>query len=392
MTTYQPLSEVRETLKVKWYRTKIDHNKLKELSMRNDAQAWFQAGGHLAFYLLTASLVFYFWSQQLWGAFLIALFFHGTVATFFGGVAPHELGHGSVFQTKWLNSFFLYLFSLLSWWDPFDYASSHTYHHRYTLHPEGDRENLLPLEPSLRSTFMLQLFTVNLLTQRGRVFGKGGLLSTIWLTTLAAFGRVGDLDVPINEWIQSLHDDQPDEYRKSIWWSRLLLVFHGAVTVISLLTGYWVFILIIPVAPFIGNWLGYFVGLPQHCGLMENIPDFRKSVRSMELTPIAEFLYWRMNWHTEHHMYAGVPCYNLKKLHKEIAWDMPQPRTLRGAWREMRDIWQRQKVDPTYTFDTPLPPTAKQGYAAGAQPVDMVADELEASIGDIAPKGLVQTP
>lgn len=392
MSTYQPLSEVRETLKVKWYRTKIDHNKLKELSMRSDTQAWFQAGGHLALYLLTASLVFTFWSQQLWGAFLIALFFHGTVATFFGGVAPHELGHGSVFQTKWLNTFFLYLFSLLSWWDPFDYASSHTYHHRYTLHPEGDRENLLPLEPSLRSTFMLQLFTVNLLTQRGRVFGKGGLLSTIWLTFLAAFGRVGDLDVPINEWIQSLHDDQPDEYRKSIWWSRLLLVFHGAVTVISLLTGYWVFILIIPVAPFIANWLGYFVGLPQHCGLMENIPDFRKSVRSMELTPIAEFLYWRMNWHTEHHMYAGVPCYNLKKLHQEIAWDMPQPRTLRSAWREMREIWQRQKVDPTYTFDTPLPPTAKQGYTAGAQPVDIVADELEASIGDIAPKGLAQTP
>src|SRR4051794_10781761 len=32
MTTYQPLSEVREKLKVKWYRTKIDRNKLKELS------------------------------------------------------------------------------------------------------------------------------------------------------------------------------------------------------------------------------------------------------------------------------------------------------------------------------------------------------------------------
>jgi fatty acid desaturase len=100
MTTYQPLSEVRETLKVKWYRTKIDGNKLKELSTRSDAQGWFQAGGHLALYLLTGCLVFYFWSQHLWAVFLIALFFHGTVATFFGGVAPHELGHGSVFRTK----------------------------------------------------------------------------------------------------------------------------------------------------------------------------------------------------------------------------------------------------------------------------------------------------
>lgn len=379
--TYQPLDEVRKTLKVKWYRSPISHAKLRELSKRSDAQGWLQAGGHLGLYAITGLLVFTFWSQQSWLAFLIALFFHGTVASFFIGVAPHELGHGSVFKTKRLNKIFLYLFSLLSWWDPFDYASSHTYHHRYTLHPEGDRENLLPLEPSLRSTFMLQLFTVNLLTQRGRTFGKGGLISTLWVTILGALGRVGDLDIPINEWIQSLHDDQPEEYRKSIWWSRFLLAFHGGVVVISLITGLWVLPLIITFAPFIANWLSYFVGLPQHCGLMENVPDFRKSVRSMTLVPIVEFLYWRMNWHTEHHMYAGVPCYNLKKLYQEIANDMPEPRTLIGAWREMRDIWQRQKIEPDYVFDTPLPATAQSIRTD-------TPHELEASIGELAPKGL----
>lgn len=379
--TYQPLADVRKSLRVKWYRSPIPHATLRDLSKRSDLQGWIQAGGHLALYAVTGLLVYFFWSQQSWLAFLIALFFHGTVASFFVGVAPHELGHGSVFRTKSLNKLFLYLFSLLSWWDPFDYASSHTYHHRYTLHPEGDRENLLPLEPSLRSTFVLQLFTVNLLTQRGRTFGKGGLLSTIWVTILGAFGIVGSEDIPINEWIKSLHEDQPEEYRKSIWWSRLLLAFHGAVVVLSIATGLWVLPLIITFAPFIANWLAYLVGLPQHCGLMENVPDFRKSVRSMELPWVAEFLYWRMNWHTEHHMYAGVPCYNLKKLYHEIADDMPEPRTLIGAWREMRDIWQRQKVDPDYVFDTPLPPTAQSVRTD-------TPDELEASIGELAPKGL----
>lgn len=379
--TYQPLADVRKSLRVKWYRSPIPHATLRDLSKRSDLQGWIQAGGHLALYAVTGLLVYFFWSQQSWLAFLIALFFHGTVASFFVGVAPHELGHGSVFRTKSLNKLFLYLFSLLSWWDPFDYASSHTYHHRYTLHPEGDRENLLPLEPSLRSTFVLQLFTVNLLTQRGRTFGKGGLLSTIWVTILGAFGIVGSEDIPINEWIKSLHEDQPEEYRKSIWWSRLLLAFHGAVVVLSIVTGLWVLPLIITFAPFIANWLAYLVGLPQHCGLMENVPDFRKSVRSMKLPWVAEFLYWRMNWHTEHHMYAGVPCYNLKKLYHEIADDMPEPRTLIGAWREMRDIWQRQKVDPDYVFDTPLPPTAQSVRTD-------TPDELEASIGELAPKGL----
>lgn len=187
---------------------------------------------------MTGITAFYFWSQQLWIPMLIALWFHGTAASFFVGIAPHDLGHGSVFKTKRLNKLFLYLTSALAWWDPFDYASSHTYHHRFTLHPEGDREPLLPLEPSLAEPFVLQLLTINLLTQRGRTISSGGLLSTIYLTILGAFGCAGALDVPANEWIQTLHDDQPEEHRKSIWWSRLLLVFHGGITVVSLLTGF----------------------------------------------------------------------------------------------------------------------------------------------------------
>lgn len=379
--SYEPLSEVRKNLRVKWYRCPIEFSKLRELSKRSDLQGWFQAGGHLALFALTGTMVYLLWAQQRWLLFILALFAHGTVASFFVGVAPHELGHGTVFQTKWLNKFFLYLFSGLSWWDPFDYASSHTYHHRYTLHPEGDRENLLPLEPTLASTFMLQMFTINLLTQRGRTFGKGGLLSTIAVTFLGAFGIVGDPDTPINEWIIALHQDQPAEHRKSIWWSRILLLVHGSITAVAIATGQWVWILIIPVAPFIANWYAYFVGLTQHCGLREELPDFRKNTRSVKLNPVGSFLYWRMNWHIEHHMFAGVPCYNLKKLHDAVAHDMPAPRSLHEAWHEMRETWKKQQTDPDYYFDTPLPETAKSVR-------EDVPDELEGSIGELAPEGL----
>lgn len=60
------------------------------------------------------------------------------------------------------------------------------------------------------------------------------------------------------------------------------------------------------------------MGATQHCGLTGNIPDFRKSVRTITLNPVAEWLYWHMNWHTEHHMFAGVPCYNLAALHYAV--------------------------------------------------------------------------
>ena len=379
--SYQPLAEVRKNLRVEWYRCPIEHAKLRELSKRSDLQGWFQAGGHLALFVCTGILVYVFWSQQNWLGFAVALFAHGKSGTFFSGVAPHELGHGTVFRTKWLNKFFMYLFSLLSWWDPFDYANSHTYHHRYTMYPEGDRENLLPLEPSLSPTLLLQLFTVNLFSKPGRVFSKGGAISTILVTLKSAFGVVGSSKIPINEWLQALHTDQPHDHRKSTRWSRVLLFFHGSVLVFSIATQLWVLPLIVSFFPFIANWLAYFVGLTQHCGLLDNVPDFRKSTRSITLNPLAEFLYWRMNWHTEHHMYAGVPCYNLKKLYREIAEDLPKPRTLRSAWQEMRETWRRQQTDPNYQFYTPLPSTA------GKISTETV-DELVTSIGELAPEGL----
>ena len=378
---YPPLSDVRKNLRVEWYRCPIDPTRLRELSKRSDFQGWFQTAGHLILFAGTGTLAYMLWSQQIWIGFAAALFAHGTVGSFLSGVAPHELGHGTVFRTKWLNKFFLYLYSLLSWWDPFDYASSHTYHHRYTQYPDGDRENLLPLEPSVGSSFMLQMFTINLLTTPGRVFGKGGALSTIFVTFKSAVGIVGSTDVPSREWMQALHTDQPDQGRKSMWWSRLQLLFHGSVLGISIGTGLWVLPLLLTFFPFIANWGVYFVGMTQHCGLRDNVPDFRKSVRSITINPLAEFLYWRMNWHTEHHMYAGVPCYNLGKLHREIADDMPAPRTLKGAWREMGDTWQRQKTEPSYQFDTPLPATAKSIRTD-------TPDVLESSIGELAPEGL----
>jgi fatty acid desaturase len=380
-TRYEPLADVRKELKVKWIRPKVDLAKLQELSQRKDAQGWFQALGHLGIWVFTGAWVYYFWAYEMWLAFLVALFFHGTVASFFVGTAPHELGHGTVFKTKRLNQVFLYIFSCLGWWDQFDYAASHTYHHRYTLHPEGDRENLLPISPMVGPFFSVQLLTINLLTQPGRTFGKGGLLSTIYHTILGAFGRVGDTEIPHMEWVSALHEDQPDQYKNTIWWDRVLLLFHGSVILASLLSGYWVFAFIISFSPFIANWGSYALGMTQHCGLKENDSDFRKATRSIKVNPLAEFLYWHMNWHTEHHMFAGVPCYNLEKLYKEIADQMPEPRTLAGAWKEMRDTWARQQENPDYFFDTPVPPIAVGKKVR-------TDDALESSIGDLAPRGL----
>jgi len=376
--SYPLLSDIRKSYRVKWYRCPIETATLHRLLKRDDKQGFIQAGGHLCLWLLSSSLVYLCFLNSLWLWIIPALFFHGTIASFFKGTSVHELGHGTVFKTAWLNNLFLYAFSTLSWWDPFDYATSHTFHHRYTLHPKGDRENLLPLSPMVGRTFLLQLFTINLFTQAERTFSKGGFLPTIANTFRGALGKVGTANTATNEWLRALHHDQPKEHKKSVWWSRWLLLFHATVAVLSIITGEWIWILIINCGSFIANLLGYLLGMTQHCGLKENDNDFRKSVRSMHLNPVFEFIYWRMNWHTEHHMFAGVPCYNLKALHNEIRDDMPEPRSLLQAWREMIDTWRKQQTNPEYFYDTPVPTSSSD---------QQKQTEMHASIGELAPKG-----
>ena len=168
-------------------------------------------------------------------------------------------------------------------------------------------------------------------------------------------------------------------------WARLVIAFHAAVILVSVGIGEPIIAVLVSGSPFIANWLRYIVGVPMHCGLRSGVADFRKCVRTITLDPISEFLYWHMNWHLEHHMYAAVPCYHLKRLHRAVARDMPEPRTLVGAWREMRETWRRQQVEPGYAFDTPVPALADGNGGAGADP-------LAASMGGLAPRAIAGTP
>ena len=80
--------------------------------------------------------------------FLALLLLHGTFWAFLLN-GFHELVHKSVFKTKALNLFFLYLFSFLGWYNPVLFWASHQEHHKYTLHPPDDMEVILPVNLSL---------------------------------------------------------------------------------------------------------------------------------------------------------------------------------------------------------------------------------------------------
>jgi fatty acid desaturase len=344
----EPLEQVRRELEVRWYRCPIEPQKLRALTRRSDLQGFFQTLGHVALLCATGLLTVLFFARHLWGGVALSLFAHGTIFSFLAS-ASHELTHGTVFRTKGLNTFFLYALGLVSWFNPHDFKLSHTYHHLFTLHPRGDGEVVLPTTPSLHPLWLLQLFTVNVVGWRNEPYTAPVTAVISGAFRLAFTRRHG------KAWMAAIYADQEAELGRAVRWARVMLVFHGAVIAAAVLTGFWPLALLVTGGIFTANWLRYFLYVPMHTGLKDDVDDFRLCTRTITLDPFTQFIYWRMNWHTEHHMFAAVPCYNLHRLHREVAADMPLPRTLVGAWREIRETWRRQQVDPSYHFVTPLP-------------------------------------
>lgn len=283
----------------------------------------------------------------------------------------HEFSHGTVFRTKWLNWLFLRIWGLLYWFNFHHYKMSHTYHHLYTLHPDGDGEVVLPRNFSLKILSLAQIFTVDFTT----------LFRTLKNAFRIAFtGRFHD------EWSSRIFtSEQAVPLKRAIRWPRILLLFHGTVLVVSAIFGFWVIPITLSVGHYIGRWWIFFIGGTMHAGLRDNVADFRLCTRSIKLDPFSGYLRWNMHYHIEHHMFAAVPCYNLGKLYREVASDMPKRRTLIEAWKEMKETERRQQTDPNYQFDTPLP----EPRGAGGEK-DPAEAQLGAEIGDIRPTGYVE--
>ena len=367
-----PPAEFRKNRRIRWYRCPIDRETLRKLAEPGDARGLLQALGHLAMWATTGGLAWYFFTFEIWWGFCLFLFLHGTVAAFF--TAPHhELCHTTVFRTKRLNELFLRIFAFLGWQNFEIYRFSHTHHHRFTLFVGGDREKVMPEHPSLRPLYLLQLFTVNITGG----YHSRGLIPVLRHFTAIALNR---FDRPFNYWGPELYEGHHEERMKAVRWARLVLLLHAVAIVFFAGIGEPILAVLVSGSIFFAGWLRYFVGVTQHCGLRSGVADFRKCTRTITLDPVTQFLFWHMNWHVEHHMYGAVPCYNLGKLHRVVAHDMPEPRTLIGAWKEMRETWKRQQREPGYEYDTPVP-----APRAGERGDD---DPLAASMGGLAPRAL----
>ncbi|HET6487440.1 MAG TPA: fatty acid desaturase [Spirochaetia bacterium] len=323
---------------IKWYRSPIPKDTLRSLTQRSDAMGFLQAGGYLVVLAGTAvaSFAAYRW-LPLW-AFFLVLFVHGTVWAFLTN-GFHELVHGTVFRSKPLNAIFLRIYSFLGWASPVQFRASHVRHHSSTLHPPWDEEVVLPIRLRVRN-FLLSA-----------IIDPIGLYNTLRLFLRWSVG------IYKGHWELVLFPAEDRAGRRALArWARIVLIGHAIIVAASIASGYWLFAVVISGARFYGGALQWLCNNTQHIGLQDNVPDFRLCCRTVRLNPILQFLYFHMNYHAEHHMYAAVPCYKLGRLRRTIASDLPDASpNLLAAWQEIIGILRRQEKEPGYQHVFKLP-------------------------------------
>lgn len=322
---------------VRWYRPKLSKEELASLNKRSDLLGFAQTLGYLG--VLAGTGTAFVWAALHLPLLAVPLLFvHGACCAFLIN-GFHELVHDSVFKTRKLNTFFLHIFSFLGLYNHIAFWASHTEHHKFTLHPPDDLEVVLPQQVTLKALLRYGLIDIN-----GLRWVIPGLLST----------ARGNLH---GEWETYLFTKIKPGMRPALHrWARIVLIGHGLIAVAAIATGLWPIILAVTFGRFFGAGVQFLCNATQHIGLVDEYPDFRVCCRTFYLNPVLQFLYWHMNYHTEHHMYAGVPCYKLGRLHRRIRHEMPTPtRGLIQTWRQIHQILKRQAADPSYQYMPKLP-------------------------------------
>ena len=324
--------------RIAWYKCPISREDLAALNQRSDWKGLAHSLGYLGLLALSGGGAWYAVGRAPWYVVLLLLYLHGTFYAFLLN-GFHEFVHQTVFKTKAINTFFLQIFSFLSYNNPVMFWASHQEHHKYTLHPPDDLEVVLPQKLTLQS--FLQFALVN----------PWDMVFRLKIVIRLALGQIE------GRWEEVLFPPGAVDEREHLFrWARIILLGHLLIAAVSLYLGWWMVPVVVTLAPFYGGLLQYFCNNTQHAGLQDNVPDFRLCTRTFILNPFVQFLYWDMNYHIEHHMYAAVPCYNLKKLHETIAFDLPHcPVGLVATWREIWPIIVRQRVDPKYQLVVELP-------------------------------------
>lgn len=325
---------------VRWYRTPLSRERLKELATRSNGLGSLYALFHLGLLttFLTAAVQFQLAGD--WFGMVIMALGYGAVMRFSVN-ALHELAHGTVFTSAHLNRAGGDLFGFIAMVNRPYFWLSHREHHKYSLHSPYDRE---VEEPELHDL--------------GR-FLRNGIVSLDPMQSIEPIVEQSRLarGKARGAWQEYLfagaHSHELADVKRFARW---VLALHLVIAAVAITLGAWS----IPALLLFGRQFG---SLPfqlcnntQHAGLPDRVDDFRLCCRTFYLSAPLRWLYWNMNYHIEHHMYPKVPCYSLAELHADIKHDLPKSKSgLWPVWREIRLAVKHQRLDMNYRLSPVVP-------------------------------------
>jgi fatty acid desaturase len=336
-----------ESMKIDWYRTPVDREVLRSLTRKSDLRGLAQAGSFLAVFTSTSTAAVLLFARGWWVAGVMVCYLHSLFFNFMSmAAAAHELSHGTVFRSRALNEAFYHLFCFLTWNNPVHFRASHMLHHQLTVFRGRDKEVVqVPVAEKLSGPSFLGWLTFD-----ARTFAR-----YVKVNVLHALGKA---DADYFFWDPLFARDDPRR-RAMCAWARLVLAGHLGLVALFAAFGLWPLIYLVVFGSFFASILARLCGAIQHTGLGESTPDWRLICHSVEVNPLIGYLYWNMNYHLEHHMYAAVPFHRLPELHRVLGPDLPVPqKSFSAALRLLREIGRRQAKDPRYVYLPDFPATA----------------------------------
>ena len=318
-----------------WHQSPIPRKHLKELMQRRDGPALRDTAIWLLALAATGWGGYWFWGSYLCIPFFLAYgVLYGTAAN----ARWHEAGHGTAFKTRWMNDAVYQLASFMTMFEPHVWRWSHARHHTDTIVVGRDPEIVEPRPPSLPKMFL-------------SLFALPHAYKT-WCSVVRH--ALGGMDPEEKTFIPE------SEWPKVIACARIWLVIYGLTVAAALYLQSVLPLMFIGLPTLYGGWLSYLFGLSQHVGLAEDTLDHRSNCRTIHMNPLLRFIYLNMNYHLEHHMYPMVPYHALPQLHEAIRNDCPPPYTsLLAAFREILPTIWRQRKDPGYFIQRPVPHPAQ---------------------------------
>lgn len=266
----------------------LSQEELRELSRRSDLPGIVHLALHFA---LLGGTGFIVWSAVGTPWLVPAMVLHGVPLVFLF-MPHHEAIHQSAFRSPWLTKAVTWVLGLIVFYPPEYFRFWHLTHHRFTQDPERDPEIVPPPVKSPRGYLWW-------------VIGLPYLLRRTETLKIALSGKVTKSFVP--------EQRKPEIVREArAAWS----VYLG-VAVLAAFTDPW--------APVL-YWLGpYMLAQPvlrlyqlaEHTG-MEFTDDILRNTRTTRSNAFVRWLAWNMPYHTEHHLYPGVPFHALPRLHERV--------------------------------------------------------------------------